>query len=116
MARFLTDEHIRKALLKELRRRLPDLDLVRVQEVDLMETADELILAWAAEERRVVFTENADTMPGFAYQRLADGLPMAGVVVISDELSIGQALEELHLLIAGSREDEWEGRVQFLPH
>ena len=115
MPRFLSDEHIRKAVLRGVWQYLPELDLMRVHDVGLLATPDDRILAWAADAGRVVVTHDTDTMPGFAYRRLADGLPMAGLVVVSDQLSIGRVIEELTLLIVGLREDEWEGRVHFLP-
>jgi len=80
-----------------------------------METPDPRILDWAADERYVVLTNDKSTMIGFAYQRLADEIPMAGLVALSRKLSIGAAIEELLLLVEGLREDEWDRHVYFLP-
>ena len=45
--RLLTDENFNGAILRGLMRRLPELDLVRVQDVWLMNTDDPVILEWA---------------------------------------------------------------------
>jgi hypothetical protein len=53
MLRLLTDEDVH-GIVAGLRRRLPDLDLIRVHEAGLLHTADALILDWAAQHGRVV--------------------------------------------------------------
>ena len=80
--KFLADENFDGDVLRGLRRRQPDMDLVRVQDVGLMATADPLILAWAAREERILVTHDADTVPHFAYQRIAAGQRMPGVLVV----------------------------------
>jgi hypothetical protein len=112
---FLADENIEWALLRGLRRRLPRLDLLRVHEVGLAATDDERILDWAAQSGRIVITYDASTMIGHAYDRVARGQLMPGLVVLSRRLSIGRAIEELEVQIEGNREDEWNSRVLHLP-
>src|SRR5437868_5621503 len=76
--KLATDENFDSDILRGLLRRQPDLDVVRVQDVGLAETADEKILAWAAGEQRVLLTHDRDTIPNFAYDRVRGGEPMAG--------------------------------------
>lgn len=40
---------------------------------------------------------------------------MPGVVAISQDLPIGEAIEKLTTLVEYSLEDEWENQVVFLP-
>ena len=54
-------------------------------------------------------------MLDFAYNRVGQGLPMPGVVAISQDLPIGEAIEELVIFIECSLEGEWEGQVVHLP-
>ncbi len=77
--RFLTDEDFRGRIYRALRRRLPDLDVLRVQDVDLAGAADPTILAWAAAAGRILLTHDISTMPPRAYERVAHGLSMPGV-------------------------------------
>lgn len=52
--RLLTDENFNGAILRGLVRRLPELDIVRVQDVGLIHTDDPDILEWAANEGRIL--------------------------------------------------------------
>ena len=100
MIRLLTDENFDGDLVRGLLRRVPDLDLVRVQDVGLAETPDPGILAWASEHQRILLTHDRDTVTGFAYDRVRRGEPMPGVFVVNDRMPKGQAIEELLLAIA----------------
>ncbi len=53
MLRLLADENLDGNIVRGLRRKLPAVDLVRVQDVGLSGLADAEILAWAAAEHRV---------------------------------------------------------------
>lgn len=70
MLRLLSDENFRGEILRGLRRRLPDVDVVRVQDVGLAGADDPAILAWAASEGRILVTHDRNTIPEFAYERM----------------------------------------------
>jgi len=93
----------------------PDIDLVRVQDVGLSGTDDPTVLAWAAQEGRIVLTHDVTTMITFAYQRIQSGLSMPGLFEVSRRVSVGLAIEEIILIAECSLEGEWEGQVRFLP-
>jgi len=40
---------------------------------------------------------------------------MPGLILIPEYLLVGRAIEEIVLIATASREDEWAGRLQFLP-
>jgi hypothetical protein len=115
MIRFLSDEDFNNHIVRGLLRRLPLLDIVRVQDVGLREKHDTEVLEWAAEEQRILLTHDADTMIEFAKNRFKSGLPMPGIVEISQDLPIGKGIEEILLLAECSLEGEWEGQIIFLP-
>ena len=115
MAKFLADEEFNNRIVRGLSRRLPVLDLVRAQNVGLLEHHDTEVLAWAAQEGRIILTHDAATMIDFAYRRIGEGLPMPGLVAISQSLPIGEAIEELVTFIECSLEGEWEAQVVHLP-
>lgn len=52
--RFLTDEDLKFAIFDGIRHRLPNLDIVRVQDVGLRTFRDPIVLEFAATQRRVV--------------------------------------------------------------
>lgn len=98
-------------------RRQPKLDIVRVQDLLGREERDDdqKILEWLATEQRVLFTHDVSTMRPYAERRVAQGKPMPGVFEVNQYLPIGQAIEEILLVMECSIEGEWEGQIRFLP-
>jgi hypothetical protein len=113
--RIATDENFDNRSLRGLLRRRPELDIVRVQDVGLSGCSDADVLAWAAQEGRVLLTHDVTTMRRYVDERLAAGLLMPGVFAVSQHIPIAQAIEEILLLAECSLEGEWEGQIQFLP-
>ena len=116
MLRLASDADVHGDIIRGLRRRLPGIDLVRVQEALPTGTLDPDILAWAAAENRVLITNDRNTMVGLEYRRVAAGEPSPGVIATTNEQSIGWAIDDI-LLIAEFMPPE-EIRVQvvvFLP-
>lgn len=113
--RLLTDENFNGAILRGLVRRLPELDIVRVQDVGLIHTDDPDILEWAANERRILLTHDVATITMYAYERVNQGLPMLGVIEVIATASIGKIIDDLELFICCSQPDEYEGQILFIP-
>lgn len=40
---------------------------------------------------------------------------MPGVIIVDDQLAIGQAIEEIIILVGSSFEDEFENQVRYVP-
>lgn len=116
MIRFLADENFNGRILRGLQRRVPSLDVVRVQDLEKLQGADDpVLLEWAAEQGRILLTHDISTMGRHAYNRVIGGLPMPGVFEVSTDLPVGVAIEELVLIAKASLPGEWEGQVRFLP-
>lgn len=113
--RFATDENFRRPIVRGLHVRRPDIDILHAQDAGLNGAVDPRILEWAAAEGRVLLTHDVQTMVGFARRRVADGLPMSGLVVIPFLTSSGRAVEEIDLLIGASFDTEWDGQIRYLP-
>lgn len=115
MLRLAADENFNMHIVNGILRRLPGLDIVRVQDAGLAGSDDPTVLNWAASEGRVLLTHDANTLTAFAYERIARGLSMPGVFEVSLKVPISVAIEETLLLIECSVEGEWEGQVNYLP-
>lgn len=115
MLLFLADEDFNRRILRGLRRLLPTIDIVRVQDVGLITRPDTEILEWAANENRVVLTHDVTTMSKHAFDRVNNKLPMPGVIEVSQDVPIGEAIEELLLIAECSLENEWHNQVIYLP-
>ncbi len=115
MVPLLADENFNHRVLRGLRRRLPTLDCMLAQETEIYQREDPEVLDWAASQSRVILTHDVNTMTKYAYERLAAGQPLPGVIVIPKELPIGVAIEELVTLLYCSIPEEFPGRVIHLP-
>lgn len=115
MIRFLSDEDFNRRILRGLRRRLPALDVVRVQDVGLITRPDTEVLEWAANENRVILTHDITTMSKYAFDRVNQNLPMPGVIEVAQNVSIGEAIEDLILIAECSLENEWHNQVLYIP-
>ena len=73
------------------------------------------MLAWTAQEGRVLLTHDVSTITWYAYEHVQGGEPTPGVFEVSRDLPIGRAIEEIVLLAECSLEGEWEGQVRYLP-
>lgn len=113
--RFLCDENFNRIIIRGLLLRLPDLDLIQVQEVGLRTVDDPAILEWAAQNDRILLTHDQATMPDFAYNRVTQNAAMAGVFVVQARMTVRQAIDELVLLATCSKQDEWQNMVIFWP-
>ena len=115
MLRFAADENFNNDIVRGLRRRLPLLDLIRVQDAGLSGADDPTVLAWAAREGRVLLTHDVATMTLFALNRVEAGQPMPGVFEVPRSVPAGLTIEELLLIAECSHPSEWEGQVRYLP-
>lgn len=115
MLQLLADENFNSDIVRGLLLRMSNLDIVRVQDVGLTGADDPTVLLWAAENNRILLTHDRATMPGFAYDRVADGEPMSGLFIFNDQFPVGQAIEEICLLATLTEQEEWKGRVVYLP-
>src|SRR5215204_6265951 len=113
MLLFLADEDFNRRIMRGLRRRLPSFDIVRVQDAGLIAQPDTEVLKWAASENRIVLTHDVTTMSKHAFDRVIERLPLPGVIEVSQDVAIGEAIEELVLIAECSLENEWENQVIF---
>ena len=115
MLRLLIDQDVDHDILRGLIRRIPQLDAVTAFEAGMSEATDPVLLKWAAKEGRIVVTHDRKTMPGHAAELIGKGEIIAGVFVVPRSMPIHQVLEDLQLMIACSKNDEWVNVIRYLP-
>jgi len=115
MLRFMSDENFNGDLVRGLLLRNAELDIVRVQDSGLMGADDSQVLAWAADEGRLVLTHDRATLPNHAFRRVVQAETMAGVIVVNDRLPLAQVIDELLLIASCSEPVDWADRVLHLP-
>ena len=115
MLRLVSDENFNGDIVRGLVRRHPELEVVRVQDVGLMETPDSDILEWAANQRFVLLSHDISTVPPAANERVANGRHMPGVFIVPEQLPVGRAIEEILFLSLDAEPDEWNDQILYLP-
>ncbi len=115
MLRLLADENLNHDLIRGVLRRMPSLDLVRVQDVGLREADDPSVLEWAAKERRIVLTHDVNTMPAFAFDRVRRNQAMPGMLVISQQAALAGVIDDILLIAECGEIGDYDGRVVYLP-
>ena len=113
--RWLADENFHYAIVRGLRRRNPAFDIIRTQDAGLVGSEDPVLLAWAAEQGRMILTHDIRTMPAYTYARIRQGLPMPGVVQVSRTLLLRPVIEQILLMDECGETGEWDGQVIYLP-
>jgi predicted nuclease of predicted toxin-antitoxin system len=115
MLRLLTDENFNHRILRALRLRVQSLDYVTVQSEGLTSSTDEQLLEWAANNNRVIVTHDVRTMPDHAATRLAKQLGMPGLIIVPNKLELGQATDELQIIIECAGAADLKDGIYFLP-
>ena len=111
MLRLAADADVHGEIVRGLRRRAPQIDLVRAQDALPEGTLDPAILEWAARGNRILITNDRNTMIGFACQRAAAGEIVAGVIATTNEQSIGSAIEDILMIAMCMTEKEMSDQV-----
>lgn len=113
--RFLVDEDFDNDILRGVLRRMPGLDVVRVQDVDLRTKDDATVLRWAAAQGRILLTHDVATMTTHAINRIEASQPMPGLFAVSQLAPIGQVIDDLVLIAECSTGPEWDSQIHYLP-
>ena len=115
MTRFLTDEDFNHDILRGVLRLVPDLDVLRVQDVGLMTAGDPIILAWAAQEGRVVLTHDTSTMIDAAYQRTREGLLMPGMIAVRRLAALAACIADVAFMAQAGTPQDFQDQVRYIP-
>jgi hypothetical protein len=113
--RFLADENFNNEILRGLHRRIPSVEIIRVQDTEMVGYPDPQLLAWAAEHGYLILTHDVNTMRGYFYDRVKAELPVPGLFLVHGSHPIGAVIDSLALIVSASEASEWEGAIHFLP-
>jgi hypothetical protein len=113
--RLLADENFNGDILRGLQRRVPAMDVPRVQDLVIRGADDAAVLEWAAAERRLVLTHDVSTLIEFARTRVASGKRHSGVAAVSQQAPVGVVVTDLVLLVECSTDEEWADQILFIP-
>jgi len=115
MLRLLADNDLNQKLLRGLRQRIPNIDVITARSIGLKEATDPELLEWAANADRIIITHDNRTMPAHVSNRIAAGARVAGVVIIPQPSPIPRAIAELEIIVMCSIEADWENPILHIP-
>lgn len=113
--KYLTDENISLRFLNALQRNLPDLDVVRVQDVGLQGASDSEIVEWAGKESRVLITKDKATIPPLVSVLLESNHLVYRVMVIRPNVTIASVIEMISLIEEVGLEGDWDYPLRWIP-
>jgi Domain of unknown function (DUF5615) len=112
--RFQADADLRQAIVTGAIRRQPALDFRSPNEAGLEGIKDPDVLAIAARDGRVLVTHDRKTMPTEFGQFIA-AQTSSGVLILSQNLPIGEAINAILLVWEASTAEEWINQIMTFP-
>jgi hypothetical protein len=112
--RYQADNDLRKAIVRGVVRREPQMNFRSAQAARLDGVSDPDVLALAADERRILVSHDFQTMPKH-FRQFVQHRPSPGVLLMRQDLPIGVAVESLLLIWETSEPKEWENRLCLVP-
>lgn len=110
--RFLADENFNNEIIRGIERRVPGVDVTRIQDTELAGEPDPLVLEWAVQHNFIVLTHDINTMRGYYYERVNAELPVPGLFLVHGTTPVGEVIEALELIVLASEADEWQGEIE----
>jgi hypothetical protein len=115
--RFLLDEHIPRAIQRQLRRKHSNLEVLAIGDSGAPPTgiSDPDLLKWIEENGYVLVTENRSTMPIHLSDHFRSGRHVPGIFWVRPDVGIGRIIEELYLIWMASTAEEYRDCSLFIP-
>jgi hypothetical protein len=98
--RFLADNDLNDAIVLGVLRREPSADFVRPRELRIETWPDSDIIEYAARHNWLVVSHDVNSMTAAAYDRLANGTTMNGLLLVHQRQAILPIIESLGSRIA----------------
>jgi hypothetical protein len=112
--RFQADADFNHKIVVGLRRREPAVDIINAHEGGVVGVPDPEVLTMAAESGRILVSHDRKTMPSY-FTRFRKTRSSPGIIIVSQNLDIGAAIEDLLLIWTATDAEEWAERIGFVP-
>lgn len=115
MIRFLADASLRHAIVSGCVRREPAVDFLSAHQAKLHRLADRDVLAIAADQGRILVTQDFRTMPRHFGEFLKTRGSSPGVFLVKQRTPLAEVIDDLVLVWAVSAPEEWKNRILEIP-
>lgn len=112
--RFQADADFNQIIVIGTLRREPNIDFQIVSAAGLEGLDDKEVLEIAAREGRILVSHDRKTMPIHFAEFISSGTS-AGVLIVSQNLSVKSAIESLILIWEASSAEEWVNQILSIP-
>jgi predicted nuclease of predicted toxin-antitoxin system len=112
--RFQADADLRHAIVTGVKRRQANLDFQSANVAGLKGIKDPEVLAIAARDNRILVTHDRKTMPAEFGQFILSN-SSSGVLILSQNLPINEAIEAIILVWEASTAEEWINQIMTFP-
>lgn len=100
--------------MRGLRRIAPEIDMRTAADAGLEGLDDPEVLRIAAASARLLVSQDRSTMPAH-FRRFVSRSESPGVILVRAAVPIATVIEELLLIWAASKPDEWTNRLAWIP-
>jgi hypothetical protein len=76
---------------------------------------DDQLLAWLANENRILLTHDVQTMPRFVYERVTNNEAVVGVIAVHQNTPISVAVDEFEIMIGAGVLEDFQDQVKYIP-
>lgn len=112
--RFQADADLNQAIVTGTIRRQPAVNFQTATGANLKGLKDSEVLAVSAQQQRILVTHDRRTMP-IEFAAFIAERQSSGVLVVSKKTAVETVIEELILIWAVSRAEEWINRIAKVP-
>jgi hypothetical protein len=112
--RFLADADFNRKIVVGLRRRERSLDFLSAHDGGVVGLPEPEVLLIAAHVGRVLISHDRKTMPSH-FNRFRETRSSPGLIIVSQDLDVGTAIEDLLLIWAATEAAEWIDQIGFVP-
>ena len=112
--RFQADADLNHKIVTGVRRREPAIDFLSANDGSVVGLLDRDVLRVAATAGRILVSHDRKTMPRH-FARFIETRSSPGVIIVTQELDIGAAIEGLLLIWAVTEAEEWVDSIGSVP-
>jgi len=112
---FLADADLNRAIVCGVRHREPAISFLLADDAGLHGLPDPSVLELAADQRRILVSHDMSTMPPHFWQFLEKGRRSPGVVLVSQNVPLRDAIEGILTIWSVSWPSEMENQIVYIP-